>query len=202
MSLFTQLTNKIAYTVHNAVYDPAAERYAAQVERARVSEAAEAARAAASADSDAAAAAKRRVDEERRATEEAESARRAEFSSAGMAGEAAATAGKIIGIFVLLMFAVLGASLATNINIYKPAIYRVLYAFYGFVFFWIVIPYVFIYRWYIQGKRPRFYALLPLVPYRWDGWFGQTFLSWMSYRPDDAATALKEWEKSHSKIAG
>jgi lipopolysaccharide export LptBFGC system permease protein LptF len=202
MSLFTQLTNKIAYTVHNAVYDPAAERYAAQVERARESEAVATGRTAAVAAENEQAAEKRRDAEKRRAVEEAERARRAEFSSAGMASEAAATAGKIIGIFVLLMFAVLGASLATNINIYKPTIYRVLYAFYGFVFFWIVIPYVFIYRWYIQGKRPRFYALLPLVPYRWDGWFGRTFLSWMSFRPDDAATALKEWEKSQSTIAG
>jgi Flp pilus assembly protein TadB len=194
MSLFTQLSNKIAYTIHNAVYDPAAENYAAQAQRTREAEAASRERSAARAAADAQAARERRADAERRATEEADAARRAEFSSTGVASTAAATAGKIIGIFFLIMLATLGASLATNLNIYKPAIYRVLYALYGFVFFWIVIPYVLIYRWYIQVKRPRFYALLPLIPYRWDGWFGRTFLSWMSYRPDDAAEALKEWK--------
>jgi hypothetical protein len=101
--------------------------------------------------------------------------------------------GTIVLVFVLLLGGVLGASLATNLNIYKPSLFRILYAIYGFLFFFIVIPYVIGYRYFWLGKKPKFYGLIPLVPYHFDNPIAAFFLSWMSYRPDDARN-LKEWD--------
>ena len=97
-------------------------------------------------------------------------------------------------LFVLSLLVVLGASLASNLNIYRDWPFRLLYAIYGGLFFFLVIPYTLFYRWAWLQKRPRFYALIPLFPYHWDGRIAQLLLSWMSFRPDDAIGALREWE--------
>jgi hypothetical protein len=101
-------------------------------------------------------------------------------------------------IFLLITGMLLGASLSTNLNLYKNWAFRLLYAVYGALFFLIVIPYVLIYRWAINGRRPQFYSLIPLFPYHWNSRFAQVTLGWMSYRPDDAILALREWENEKS----
>lgn len=118
---------------------------------------------------------------------------RQEFSITSAVGEALGIAGIITLCFALIVFGLLGSSLATNLNIYKSGYFRTLYAIYGFIFFFIVIPYVFGYRWWWMGSKPRFYSFIPLVPYRFENRWAQLFLSWMSFRPEDSIDALKEW---------
>lgn len=123
-------------------------------------------------------------------------AKREEFDFWGMVGEALGYAGSIIMIFLLVAGGVFGASLATNLNIYRGAAFRILYAIYGFLFFFIVIPYVLGWRWWWNGKKPRFYSLVPLIPYHLDNRLAQFLFSWMSFKPDDAVHALEEWKRS------
>lgn len=101
-------------------------------------------------------------------------------------------------IFFLTIGSILGSSLATNLNLHKNWAFRILYAIYGAIFFFIVIPYTLIYRWWINGRRPKFYSLIPLFPYHWNGRIAQLMLGWMSYRPDDAILSLREWEEENS----
>lgn len=104
----------------------------------------------------------------------------------------------IVMIFLLIVAGLYGASLATNLNLYQTWPIRVLYAIYGFLFFWAVIPYVLLYRWWWKGKRPVFYAFMPLVPYKFDNRYAAMMFSWMSYKPDDAIACLQEWNASQA----
>jgi hypothetical protein len=131
--------------------------------------------------------------EAKRKTEEYEDSRE-EFSIRGIFTQAIGIASNIVGVFLIFAFGVFGASLATNLNVYKPAAFRILYAIYGFLFFYIVIPYVLLYRWWWLGKRPRFYALIPLMGKRFDNHLAGVLLGWMSFKPDDVIESLKEWE--------
>ncbi len=131
--------------------------------------------------------------EAKRKTEEYEDSRE-EFSVRGIFTQALGIASSIVGVFLIFSFGVFGASLATNLNVYKPAAFRILYAIYGFLFFYIVIPYVLLYRWWWLGKRPRFYALIPLMGKRFDNHMAGVLLGWMSFKPDDVIDSLKEWE--------
>ena len=102
----------------------------------------------------------------------------------------------IVMIFLLVVAGLYGASLATNLNLYQTWPIRVLYAIYGFLFFWAVIPYVLLYRWWWKGKKPVFYAFMPLIPYKLDNRYAAMMFSWMSYKPDDAIACLQEWNAS------
>ena len=100
----------------------------------------------------------------------------------------------IVGIFLLIVAGLYGASLATNLNLYREAPIRVLYAIYGFLFFWISIPYSLLYRWWWKGRKPVFYALIPLIPYKFDNRYAAMMFSWMSFKPDDQIACLMEWK--------
>jgi len=91
----------------------------------------------------------------------------------------------ILHIFLFIALGVFGASLATNLNVYRGWPYRLLYAIYGFVFFFVVIPYVLLWRWLYQKKRPRFYALIPLIGSPIENNLLATLLSWFTFEPDD-----------------
>jgi len=129
----------------------------------------------------------------KKAAEEAHDAARNEFSISRLLGKILGTTVSILVVFLLIVLGVFGSSLATNLNVYHTAPYRILYAIYGFVFFFLVIPYVLLYRWWWKGKQPRFYSLIPLVPYHFDNYYTGIVLSWMSYKPDDRIESLKEW---------
>jgi len=101
-----------------------------------------------------------------------------------------------MGLFLIFVSMMLGASLAVNLNIYKNWAFRLLYAVYGAIFCAIVIPYVLGYRWAFLGKKPKFYSLIPLFPYHWDSRVMQILFGWISYRPDDDIYNLLEWEKA------
>lgn len=192
--LLANLTDKITYNVHKLTYDPEAEKYAqsarlsAEVEKETRDK--QAARDAAAADAEKAAAAAK-------AQQEADAKKRAanaEFSAGRFAGKTMGVVTMVLlafGLFVVCMF---GASLATNLNVYKNWPYRVLYALYGFIFSPVVIVYVFAYRWFWLGKKPRFYSILPLIPYHLNDPWAQQLLAWISYRPDEVLQKLEEWD--------
>lgn len=150
-----------------------------------------------------AAAAKTQQEQEAAAAEEAAVAAAAEadakdretFSFSRMFWRGVSIALNIIKWFILIALALYGASLATNLNLYREAPIRVLYAIYGFLFFWVAIPYSLLYRWWWMGKKPVFYAFIPLIPYKFNNRYAAMMLSWMSFKPDDQIACLMEWKK-------
>ena len=192
MSLLQNITDQVTYGIHKLTYNPEAEQYAASKKAAQ----------------EAADSAKRKVTEEEAKKQSAEAANAKKVEDAKRAAEQAALnefnlgrfLGKVMGIvlLVLLYFAIFagaiyGAHLATNLNIYRTWPFRVLYAVYGFLFFPIVIAYVVGYRYWWQGKKPRFYALLPIIPYFINNPVLAFFFSWMSFKPDAYMETLHEW---------
>ena len=191
-SYFEQLMNSTKYALHKATYNPEAEKYT-QREKARAEKAKK--------DADAAklnkeVQAKKDVEAKKLADEKSEQERkqkeRAEFSFERMFGRIMKIVFIIVFISLLLIGGVYGASLATNLNVYKSAPFRLIYAIWGFAFFWLVIPYVWGYRRFWFGKSPRFYAIMPLVPYRFNHWFMHKFFDWITFNPEDV-DELKEW---------
>jgi hypothetical protein len=119
-----------------------------------------------------------------------------DFSWTRLIGRIISITTTIVMIFLLIVAGLYGASLATNLNLYQTLPIRILYALYGFLFFWAVIPYVLLYRWWWKGKRPVFYAFIPIIPYKFDNRYAAIMFSWMSYKPDDAIACLQEWNAS------
>lgn len=195
-NILSNLTDKISYNIHNLTYDPEAEKYAqavrlsSEVEKEALSK--QATRETDATDAENAKAAQK-------AQQEADAKARtenAEFRVGRFFGKTLGIATMILlafGVFVVSMF---GASLATNLNVYKNWPYRLLYAIYGFIFSPLVILYVFLYRWFWLGKKPRFYSILPLIPYHLNDPWAQQLLAWISYRPDDVIQKLQEWDPS------
>lgn len=192
-SVISQLVNTATHALHKATYNPEAEKYAKEL-----AEKAEREKAAKEAEVKRAADLAKKIEKENLAKQErdklaAEQEARGKFDLGRLTGNALGTALNIVLILVLVGLGTFGASLATNLNLYKPTTYRVLYAIYGFFFFFVVIPYCIGYRWWWNGHQPRFYALIPLVPYKFENrWMG-IFFSWLSYKPDDEIEQLKEW---------
>lgn len=193
MDILRNLSDKISYSVHALSYDPAAEEYAASRRAAQEAEdsakkAKEQKEAKDKAQTEAAAA-----EEERRAKEAADRAARSKFDTGRFVKKVTGTTTTILLWFAGIAGAIYGAHLATNLNLYRSWPYRVLYAIYGAIFFPVVILYVLGYRWFWKGKKPRYYALLPLIPYFINQPVLAKLLSWMSYKPDDVIEAYQEW---------
>lgn len=199
MSIFEQLSNSVQYQLHSMTYNPDAEAYAKQQSDAakKTSDAAAQQAASAKAAADKAAAAKAAQDKQ--AQIDQANADRKTFQFTRLFGTVFGSLMTILLIFLLFFGAVLGASLSANLNLYRPMLFRILYACYGFLFFYIVLPYVLGYRWYWKGKRPRFYSLIPIVPYHLDNRWTAFLFSWLSYKPDDQVEALKEWMEERAK---
>lgn len=193
MELVTQLSDSIAYAIHQATYNPDAEAFAkANAEKAkRATDAKQQAATSAKAKQDAAdAAAKAKADAE---AAEKEKTDRATFSVTRLFGTVFGIVFTVLMVFLLLVFGVYGASLATNLNVYRSLPYKLLYAIYGFLFFFLVIPYVLVYRWYWKGLKPKFYSLIPLLPHRLENRWAVLLFSWISYKPDSDVELLQEW---------
>jgi hypothetical protein len=195
MDLLGNLKDKAMYAMHNAAYDPKAEEYAKERDEA-------AAKLAATKELNA----KRDLEKKKAQIEKEEKAkaeelakkereRRKNFNFGEFFQDIVGWVAIILGVVLLFAGAVYGSSLATNLNVYRTWPYRVLYALYGLVFFFIVIPYVLIYRWWFKGLRPRYYGLIPLVPYKFSDEYIQFFFGWMTFRPDTSAELLREWIK-------
>ena len=103
-----------------------------------------------------------------------------------------------IRIFIILLIAMvlgIGASFAVNLNVYKPTPYKILYAIYGTLFSFIVIPYTLLYRWAYSGKKPTFYSFMPIIPRFFVYRPTQFLLGWLTYKPDAKMWDLQEWRK-------
>lgn len=183
MGFFTQLSNRISYGMHALSYDPEAERYAKEKEAADARAAKEAEQAAA----EAAAAAVRAAEEAERAKQQAaleeDQKRRETFEPRRLLNQILSIVGTIFLVFLLLGGAGYGASLASNSMIYRTAPFRIAAAVYGGLFFFLVIPYMWIYRRWWLGETPKYYAFMPFVPYEWQHPWTARLLSWMSYTP-------------------
>lgn len=103
-------------------------------------------------------------------------------------------------LFFLMTFLLLslGASMAVNLNVHKPLAYKILYAFYGYLFGLVVLVYVCGYRWWWLGKKPEYYGFLPLIPRFFVNPTVQFLLGWMTYKPNESISSLKEWMHPHT----
>jgi uncharacterized membrane protein (DUF106 family) len=184
--------NSTKYALHKVTYNPEAEKHAQKqkaddnkiqkdISIAKLNKEMQAKK-----DADAKKLAKEKTELERKQNE------RSEFSFGRMVLRIIQIIFIIVFVALLLFGGVYGASLATNLNVYKSAPFRIIYAIWGFLFFWLVIPYVWGYRRFWLKKSPRFYAIMPLVPYRFNGWFLNTFFDWITFNPEDV-NELKEW---------
>jgi hypothetical protein len=102
-------------------------------------------------------------------------------------------------VFLSLLFIFLiliSASLAVNLNIYKPVPFRILYAIYGALFSFIVLPYTVFYRWIYLGKRPHYYGFLPFIPRFFIHRPIQFLFGWLTFKPDAHMWELQEWRKA------
>jgi hypothetical protein len=120
----------------------------------------------------------------------ADAEERKTFSVKRLFKRAFSITGKVVGVFLILALCIFGASLATNLNVYRALPYRLLYAIYGAIFFFVVIPYVLLWRWAYQHKRPRFYALIPIFGTPFENPIAATLLSWFTFEPDDEMAML------------
>ena len=120
----------------------------------------------------------------------ADAEERKTFSVKRLFKRAFSITGKVVGVFLILALCTFGASLATNLNVYRALPYRLLYAIYGAIFFFVVIPYVLLWRWAYQHKRPRFYALIPIFGTPFENHIAATLLSWFTFEPDDEMAML------------
>ncbi len=142
------------------------------------------------------------ADYEKRQKQAEERQEKANFSTKRMAKHTWETFWSIFRKVIGILLGILAASLAVNLNLYKHWPYRVLYAVFAYFYWYLVIPYVFLYRWFWLGKQPKFYSLLPLVPLRFENRYMAQFYSWLSYKPDDEIESQKEWltwKKEHDK---
>jgi hypothetical protein len=134
------------------------------------------------------------VEKSAEAAEAARCKKRDTFSIGGLFKEVLGYIGGYFALFLILTLMILGSSLAVNLNLYRNWAFRIFYAFYGAIFFALVIPYSLFYRWAWLGKKPKFYSLIPLFPYHWDSRIMQILFGWISYRPDADIEGLREWE--------
>ena len=193
MDLLQQLSNKAAYAVHAVTYDPDAELYAKDKMAAAKTKLDETTNAKNIADKAAKIAATDKKQKTDKADAEKKRTDRENFDYKRMAIHILKIVGIALAVTAIVTGCILGASLATNLNIYHSWPYRVLYAIYGFLFFFIVIPYVMLYRWWWKGNRPHYYGLIPIIPYKFDNSLAGLLFGWMSYRPDKSSELLKEW---------
>ena len=181
------LIDNINYSIYKATYNPEAEEHAKkQAEEAEKVKSQKAAADAAATEQTKAEAVKAAADKEAQ-----EKAERENFSGSRLAKRIFKIMGYMVLACVIFVLCVLGASCSANMNLYRELPYRILCALYGFGFFWVVIPYVVFYRWYWRGIPPRFYGVIPLLPYEFDHPLAAFLFGWMCYRPDSRIDLLR-----------
>jgi hypothetical protein len=194
MDFVSQLSNSVAYSLHQATYSPDAEAYTKEKAIKKEAEvkaaAAEAKKASAAAEqavqakknADAAAAAKQAETE------------RSTFSFSRLIGRIFGYTFTTVLIVGCIALACVGASYATNLNVYRPLPQRIFYAIYGFAFWIPVVIYCGLYReWWLQKPSIR-YGSLPLFDQPFETPFLQQILGWTTFTPDSRIHDLEEWK--------
>lgn len=199
MSLLSNLSDAISYNLHRVTYNPAAEQYAKDKAAAEQKAKDDAAAQKAAAASTAAAAAKTKEEAEAAAKAKQAEEERKTFSGSRLVSNVISIVTKIVVTFLILVTCVYGASLSANLNLYREYPYRILYAIYGFFLFIFVIPYSLLYRWWWQGKKPRFYGLIPIIAGKFINPTAQNLFGWLTFKPDDRIHALEEWNNESKK---
>jgi hypothetical protein len=106
------------------------------------------------------------------------------------------TALRVFFSLLFIFLILISASLAVNLNIYKPIPFRILYAIYGALFAFIVVPYTVFYRWMYLGKRPNYYGFMPFIPRFFIHRPIQFLFGWLTFKPDEHMWELQEWRKA------
>ena len=138
MDFVSQLSNSVAYSLHQATYNPEAEDYAKQAVVKKDAAIASAAEAEAKTKADAAAAEAAKKQAEADAAAKQAEAERATFSPSRLISKIVKYLFTTVLILGCIALACVGASYATNLNVYRPLPQRVFYAIYGFAF-WIPV---------------------------------------------------------------
>jgi hypothetical protein len=193
MDFVSQLSNSVAYSLHQATYNPDAEDYAKQTVAKKDAAILSATEAEAKTKADAAAAAAAKKQAEADAAAKQAEAERATFSPSRLISKILKYLFTTILILGCITLACVGASYATNLNVYRPLPQRVFYAIYGFAFWIPVVLYCGIYReWWLQKPSVR-YAALPLFDQPFESPFLQQILGWTTFVADEHVHDLEEW---------
>jgi hypothetical protein len=196
MSLLTQVSNKIQYSISQWASDPEAETYAkdkakqdeqnAETQK-RIDEAKK--------ESDTAASTK--LEEEAKTKELAE---RSEFKPQRATGNVAAGIIRGFMSFILTLIILYGGHLAMNEAIGYKIPFRILSFAYGCLFFFIEIPKMLIRRYAYQIKPP-YYTYFPISTYEPNGDLEILFLGAFCYKEDEASQMARATVETLYKTA-
>ncbi len=187
MSLLTQISNKIQYTISEAVSDPAAEAYAKQQEAQKkfnedVKKREE----------------QKKKEEEERAKKAAEDKlkaqdikRRSEFNFSKLISDASSGILTAVIVIVILGLFLYGGHLAANQAIGYSVFGRLVAFFYGCLMSWYLVPKA-LYEIVWLDKRQPYYGFLPLYQYTPNGYFEQVLYGAVCYTPDDESRRARE----------
>jgi len=182
MSVFTQIGNKIQYSIAQVVSDPKADEYARQQAiQARQDAEAKARRDAEYARASEQERARMKADADAKALSE-----RSQFKPQRATGNVAS--GIIRGFmnFILTLVILYGGHLAMNEAIGYKIPFRILSFAYGCLFFFIEIPKMLIRRYAYQIKPP-YYTYFPLSTYEPNGDLEILFVGPFCYKEDEAS---------------
>jgi len=193
MDFVSQLSNSVAYSLHQATYNPKAEAYAKQTVAKKDAAETAAATAETKAKADALALAAAKKETETAAAAKQADAERATFSPSRLASKILGYLFTTVLILGCITLACIGASYATNLNVYRPLPQRLFYAIYGFAFWIPVVLYCGLYREWWQQKPSVRYAALPLFDQPFASPFLQQVLGWTTFTPDEHVHDLEEW---------
>jgi hypothetical protein len=187
MSLITKLSNKVTYSLDQAVSDPKADEYAKQQEKQRAQDEKVKKR-------EEEAKLKKEADDKRRAEAKAKQediAKRSKFDTGQLISDAAyyILVGSIVLIAVLI--ASYGGSIAANAAIGYSIPNRLLAFMYGAIMSWYLVPKT-LYEIFILGNVDKSYCFLTLSQYVPNGFAEELFLGPFCYKEDDASRQAAE----------
>ena len=196
MSLLTQISNKIQYSISEWASDPEAEAYAKDKAKQDEQDAET----------------KKRMDESKEQGEASASAKtesdakaqemleRSEFKPQRATSNIAAGIIKGFMQFIFTLVILYGGHLAANSAIGYKIPFRILSFVYGCMFFFIEIPKMLIRRYAYQIK-PSYYTYFPISTYEPNGDFEVLFLGAFCYKEDEASQMARATVETLYKTA-
>jgi hypothetical protein len=184
MSLLTQISNKVQYSISEYVNDPKADAYAKQqaIQAKQDAETKERLNMA-----------KAKSENSIKETEKANKAAalladRSQFKPQRATSNIASGIIKGFMTLILILVMLYGGHLAANDSIGYKVPFRLLSFLYGSIFFFIEIPKMLI-RKYLYQIQPKYYTYLPVSTYQPLGDLEILFLGGFCYKEDDASKA-------------